>query len=658
MLKYQIALINVWWSEEGIDTRYHNSVSEQRDYFSAKTSGLYSPLVNFIQNNAIETTVPYRDTSGRTPSELLKCNYAVIQQLDDTGVVVDERYYFAYPVQDSGTQMIVRLSLDDLQTNYFSQKDTIAPCTIRRAHLDRWGEVSDSNIKFNFDVTSPLFTREDARDLPKRLISMKPLQWKFTNKDEVNTWLNKNVAYWVYMFIDSTHKFTVRRIGGGTGTVSIGAGFLTYDGYIEYIAEYGVICYPVYKTSNKINLNIRGTYAGTYRVDPISASLFRSSNNDSSFIYNAKMSIYPPFRYFTDGVSDISFSEGGDMIISITPSSDPDISQFNVAGGYRASTRQYGSTMGILTSENTFLFSEVMQSALPLESYPVNITDPDMQLSYPVSSVVGGYASPNYNPKLLGAECITLRLKGFDGNYYDYDCAKLNSNSLIFLYNETMQPEITKYYCRVQAPSGLYVESTNLNYTGLVGSTDTSTALSNDQYQAFLANNKNFWLQSTFQILGGLNFDAKNGREILQQGREVASSLLDKVFTTDNLREAPDSLRNANGNALFNAQVNTFNFFVEILKPIDIDKLQYNDVMYKNGYAYNRVDSIANYDNIRHYFNYIEADVESISGKISNIEKERLRERLSAVRFWNTDTIQYTLENYERRLANGTIQEA
>lgn len=655
MLKYQIALINVWWSEEGIDTRYHNSLIEQRDYFSAKTSGLFSPLVNFLQNNAIETTVPYRDTSGRTPTELLKCNYAVIQQLDDSGTVLDERYYFAYPVQDSGTQMIVRLSLDDIQTNYFSQKSTIAPCTIRRAHLDRWGEVSDSNINFNFDVTSPLFTREDARDLPKRLISMTPIQWKFTNNDEVNTWLANNVAYWVYMFIDSSHNFTVRTIGGGSGTVSIGAGFMTYEGYSNYIAEYGVLCYPVYKTSNTININIQGTYAGTYRVNSLSASLFRGSNNDSSFIYNAKMSIYPPFRYFTDGVSDISFSEVGDMIISITPSSNPDIAQFNVAGGYNASTRQYGTTMGILTGANNFLFSQVYQSALPLESYPVNITDADMQLSYPVSNVVGGNASSNFNPKLLGAECITLRLKGFDGNYYDYDYSKLNSNSLVFIYNETLQPEITKYYCRVQAPSGLYVESTNLNYTGLVGSTDTSIALSNDQYQAFLANNKNFWLQSTFQIFSGVNFEAKKGREILQQGRDVASSLLDKVFTTDNLREAPDSLRNANGNALFNAQVNTFNFFIEILKPIDIDKLQYNDVMYKNGFAYNRVDSISNYDNIRYYFNYIEADVESITGNISNIEKERLRERLSAVRFWNTDTLQYTLENYERRLANGTI---
>ena len=80
-----------------------------------------------------------------------------------------------------------------------------------------------------------------------------------------------------------------------------------------------------------------------------------------------------------------------------------------------------------------------------------------------------------------------------------------------------------------------------------------------------------------------------------------------------------------------------------------------DDYTYKNGFAYNRVDSISNYDNIRYYFNYIEADVESITGNISNLEKERLRERLSAVRFWNTDTLQYTLENYERRLANGNI---
>jgi len=81
-----------------------------------------------------------------------------------------------------------------------------------------------------------------------------------------------------------------------------------------------------------------------------------------------------------------------------------------------------------------------------------------------------------------------------------------------FLFNKV--PEITKYYLRVKTPCGLYLEGTESNYMGLVGSTDKSIAYLNCQYASFLANNKNFWMQSNLKIETGA---AKAGVNVISK---------------------------------------------------------------------------------------------------------------------------------------------
>ena len=78
------------------------------------------------------------------------------------------------------------------------------------------------------------------------------------------------------------------------------------------------------------------------------------------------------------------------------------------------------------------------------------------------------------------------------------------------------------------------------------------------------------------------------------------------------------------------------------------------------GFTYNKLGNIKNFDNIRHFYNYIEADVEMITSttkKISNIIKSRFKEAFNrGVRFWNAEadvfdgTFSYAQENYERSL--------
>lgn len=56
---------------------------------------------------------------------------------------------------------------------------------------------------------------------------------------------------------------------------------------------------------------------------------------------------------------------------------------------------------------------------------------------------------------------------------------------------------------RLKPVGGLYLEGTESNYTGLVGSTDNGLAFTNSQYAAFLANNKNFFMQSNLKLVAG-----------------------------------------------------------------------------------------------------------------------------------------------------------
>jgi hypothetical protein len=73
------------------------------------------------------------------------------------------------------------------------------------------------------------------------------------------------------------------------------------------------------------------------------------------------------------------------------------------------------------------------------------------------------------------------------------------------------------------------------------------------------------------------------------------------------------------------------------------------------GYVLGKIGNIKEYDNIRHDYNYIEANIEDIEGvELSNSIREDLRQRFSnGVRFWVGDKIDYNLPNYENWIEEG-----
>ena len=265
-----------------------------------------------------------------------------------------------------------------------------------------------------------------------------------------------------------------------------------------------------------------------------------------------------------------------------------------------------------------------------------------------------------YNPKLNGQNFKELVITAANGDTFAYDIQKINSNDILFMYSEPIQPEITRYYMRLK-PTGLYLEGTEENYTGLVGSTDNGLAFTNSAYAAFIANNKNFFMQSNLKIgfgavksTAGVISQAASGNIAgavgsgLSAGLDVAQTLIDRSMTVDNMKNAPDQLKNANGNVIFNMFATDLGLYVEKYSALEGDLKTANDFMNLYGFTFNSIANVKDYAHIRKYHNYVKAQLQGITGNISNTARDDLRQRFAnGIRFWNQDNISYQWENYE-----------
>ena len=348
-------------------------------------------------------------------------------------------------------------------------------------------------------------------------------------------------------------------------------------------------------------------------------------------------------------------------------------SQFNISGStltiYQKTTYDPGIVNPYLASDeqscrvffsdtNKCLLSPVLQEAKSLESEEIDLSE-EFPLTFTKQEIINGEETSFQNPKRRSFENYSLTMKAFEGSTFEYDIQKLNSNKFVFLYDEVIQAEITKFYVRIK-PSGLYTEGTKENFLGIVGSTDMTFSVSNDQWQNYLANNKNFWLQSSFKLIGDaigtIGHSALAGSEkgikggVATAGFNIVSDMFNTIATYDNMKEAPDALKQSSGNLMFTSNLIELTIYIEIHKVLDCVLENKNDFNILYGFAYDRIGKLEDFDNIRHFYNYIEADVENISAPISNLEKQRLKQKLKSVRFWKTDTIDYSNKNYEEFL--------
>lgn len=418
----------------------------------------------------------------------------------------------------------------------------------------------------------------------------------------------------------------------------------------------------------------------------------------ADYVYSMKFSQVPPFKYvdglFVDINNNIVTEKDGDLVLKgeekeqkftyeNTEYKYTALAPLNLTKGNEVeAVNHYGTLQGNLSTDYGLL-NVLGQVNINIDmSYELK----DIAFTFKKTDIVDADHNLKYNPKLLSSDYIGLVLSDNLQNGAEYDILKLGKNNLTITYTEALTPDITKRYIRLSNLNGYYVPEIADNLTGYVVTDDTSFTIEGSQYQSMLANNKNFFLQNsinrevpfttglttgiantlTSSIMGVMAGGATTG--LVSAGVGLATNIYGAVkskelnetlenLNVDNLKNAPNSINGAKGNIIFNAMYSDLGVVVELHDILPNEKKMIDDKIKMYGMTVNKVLNIKDYDNIRRYHNYIEANIQGISGvPLSNTIQEDIRTRfLNGVRFWNADKdgkykISYKKENYERWL--------
>lgn len=667
-MNYKIALVNVFWSEEENNTPYFESANWQNMYFDSLASGKTSPLVNYNMGNNIETTIVFRDTTERPIDQVVKSNYAIVYTMDGDNIQ-NRRYFFAYPRQDSGRQLIVNLSLDDVQTNYVQyQGQYTNDVLINRACLNRFKLNSNNTISFDIgNEESPFYTLENFRDCPKRLTKRTPLNFEIDlNESElshspVNRFFRDNILGWEYVFISPDAQYQVfdphngstprtrtfkpiySNIFGETAIYPVDGNYLPLNYYAGALV---CLCAPVYRQESYLG-RAHVLRAGSAQSTAITLSTygldkFLERNGGNAHVLARKFSIRPPFetRHIAD-TEYTTYSQWDTLVMRGTPT-DHDMPTFDL--NIKAICSEW-LTDGDETYSQGCLVVEL--DTMGIRPYHTNEYNVEKERTFNLGEIINVPKNYKFNPKLLGNKFFELNLTSFSQNF-TYDFMKMGNSKFAISYNEALTPDITKGYGRIEGENGLYSEDCEENLTGLVISNDQSLMVDNNQLDQMLANNKNFFLQQALNIgsnlISGFTSNGSGASQLINSGFGIANTLL----SLDNMRNAPAQLKNANGNVNFASTIQPFKLAIEEYDITEYDKEAFNDYCHMFGFAYGKMGKLADFVNIRANFNYIEADLINIPIRISNVEKARLKAKFNrGIRFWNNDLVDFSAENYE-----------
>lgn len=681
---YKIAVLNVNFDRNYDNVLRFNSKATRNAYFGIPGIFSAAPSCNFAVSSLLETSVVVRYMPPTADlKHLLMCNYAIVQNEEDT----DDLYFYFInrATQSSGNIVTLDLELDIFQTFY--QDIEFSPCLIRRAHLDRFGAINNSSgtarVSFNGENTSDnfLFENEDVPEAPKILTSRTKaypaaFQPNFLSEDTNNLWIANNVRAWMYIYVSPGAE------GLGTNTYLYSdidhtqAEFLPDTGYVLPSI---ILCAPIMRYGYAIEYR-KANATSTYGDLIGTQSTISWIENNSAFIQTIKLSFLPPWHYFglNGAVSSISvnrfetINEKETMIIDFNASNE----SVNDVSFHSPS-------------------ASIQIHALPMKEYPFYATLPSYSEIF-VGSQAVGYINVStivnatthdlrLNPKMYAQKYREIRVAIATGEGYSYDQQRLNNynpatGALNLRVFENLTPDISRIFSCVTPSGNAGYEYTQNAYLGLMTSADMSLPYASDMLNEFLAQNKNFYEQTKYNagmdlaksmigVGGNVARGAASGGAVgaaIAGVQNAATSIMsyqqqiqNMQFSTDNMRAAPDQLKNANGSALLNISVQDLGVYVELYEPLECDKVRINDVMHRFGFSVEAVGNIKDYDNVRHYFNYIQAKIEEILGDtpVSQAVRDRFKTAFAnGVRFWNIENtdvemFDFTPENYENRLS-------
>lgn len=660
MLNFQIALTSVEWDNSYINTLRFDSRAQQEQYFNVASIFNNAPNVNLPIGTLLTTSIVVEQPESLKLNPIMNYNYAIIR---DNRVGADLKYYYYFVTQitqQSGNQIRLNIELDVIQTYYI--ECTFEDCVINRAHLNRFKKNTKTGLyRFNLDYKSNLFNKE-TEPLPLRCKWRDRLIWYYDNQSvsPFNDYFQKfqnDGQFWVYVYIDVS--FNPNNV------------FRRFENGDAQIMPYVVLCAP----SRGIPVKI-GDQVIQWTIEELTKAMDTSTM--ASHILSYKISPIAPFNYsnqwqYYDTTNYFKLvADGAGQIGEI---------EFVKANM---------STAGYVWLAN--LFTQPYDSG---NSGMVSFVE-----EFSATRIKNSLKDSKFNPKLLSQDFCEYKIEDYAGNSFAYDKSKMYSDNLTVKVQEYFSPDLSKIKLNLNIPATDYTlaagspEHVNDEYFGLIVSNDTQYPYTVSQLSNFLANNKNFALQQQAQrdyntrmgnisaieniskgvagslsaagsgnilgVVGGIGGGAAGAAAATSRAKaQNELNTKQQAFTLDNARNAPASVQNAQGNIFFNSMVNFLGFYVSEWECLEADKEKIADYMFRFGFSYERIDNPKNVDNIRHYFNYVQADIENVShpSNISNSVHDKLRDIFrNGVRFWNvfdnTVKFEYKNENYERYLEN------
>ena len=656
-LSYKIALTNVWWNRGGQDTRLFQNINERETYFSNK--GLYfNDLVNFNINDNITTTIIFRDKSGRTPEEMLKCNYAIVWNT----ITNTYRYYFILDIkQDSNNQVMVSLDLDDITTNLVPNINNIGACKVERWTGYNYQKVA--NIK-RYQVPTAVisYLNDGARPIQYNLASETMTIKQYGDDYVLNNWFRDNVKGWKYLFLlDNQQVVAISEKNNDYVQFTEGRCYNRLVSNNIDSLPYQSMAVPYYLTDKRIYIKYNKSGVDYYlklttesltqlaKIQGYMGTQPTLYNNNPLGTYGIeeKMSNLSPLNITTYSIVDgdlVINANYNDMIANLTMI----VSGFNSM--YYLTEKANNNT----TKANACNCIEAgyFQDGATYEVYANH--------HFQINGV-----PENGNAKILDKDFSTLRVR-VANQHYDYNPLALgiDANTRIdFLYTEVLKVGISKIYLRVKTKDNcLYTAEQESDYTGLIASLDLTEPMLTNQWADYLASHKNYYMQTAFNntigvIKGGLatassvmnstNYYqaiANFSMGTIKTFMDLADKVVNQEFDKDNMVQAPDGLSNANGDPYFNMAVADIRPRLDTYQVVGSTKNAILDNWARNGVLYSRIMNFDEVINKHESYEALSVIIDKVGDNLSTKEFNRLREYMSSIhRYWHTDT--FTLEN-------------
>lgn len=644
-MKCKIVLTSVLWTPDYQNARRFGSRAEQEQYFCVGT--LFTDAVperNIDAGSFTRLTIKVK-TGQAGIGDIMSANYAIIKDATNSTSPKYWYYFITNSSFDSVDQTTLTLEMDVIQSYYIDM--TFGEGIIERAHLNRW----NASGKFSRLISSPFYVRDEIRDLPKRIkstTSCTTSPWQPSNAR--TTWLNTYVDGWIYAYLDvGTYTYD-----GESSSVA-----MLYDkdpgtgSPLEMQSPYFVVCCPIY-SSSAASIKINGKALTL-------ASFFEFINANMAHVYNIKVSQFSPFCR------------------SKAPTATVNGTSLEIDTNNNVTTIGTSKYIGIVTRQ--FLKTQYISK---------DYTIPQASIE---KSGIDTYAEDlGANPKIFNSDYRELKIV-YAGGEYRFDIQKIFgstsaiSTSVTFVGFELLTAEIAPTFISI-LPNTLeeaVYPATAQNRIGYMAENDLTIPFSKNQLDVFLANNKNFFQQKqasyTFQraqamlssfkniissgagvaggvVSGDIAGAVKQGAgAILGVGESIFSNEMSiyydeqtTKYTLDNMASGVDALANSNSNAYFTLALTDVKILLQELEGLPVDVNRALEDMHKNGYTYNRMGYIKDFENIRSKWNYIKANVEIIKTpvKIPNEVRSAIKAIFArGIRFWNTDNWSFEQINLE-----------